>query len=142
MLRQSQFFLAKKVTKARPSDSTPMYELDVEWLPRPSRLGYYHIDDAREWMMRETLDGTGTATFDHIRTLHKTWGGAPCLPALGDAEPKFPRGVYKYTHGAPKKFLTRWHKANHPNVWLNRWLMPRAPWHFTERTLHADHFAT
>ena len=125
--------------KSRPSDAVPSYEHDVEWIPRPSNLGYYHIDALRNWMMRETLDGN-TAAFDHVRNLHRTWAGVVAIPCLGDSEPRFPKGVYKRSHQSSTKFTTRWHKANHPGVWLNRWLMPRAPWHYTERKMHSDHY--
>eukprot|EP00760_Papus_ankaliazontas_P025238 PhM_4_TR2551/c0_g1_i1/m.2926 len=125
--------------KSRTSDNTPTYDLDVEWLPRPARLGYYHLDEVRDWMMRETLDGK-TEQFDYVRQLHRTWGGVPAIPVLGDTEPRFPVGVQKRNHSAPRKFLTKWHRANHPGIWLNRWLIPRAPWHHEERTMHSDHY--
>lgn len=140
MLRRNVILLGKPMRgRSRAGDAVPSYELDVEWIPRPTWLAWYHVDDARKWMMRETLEGR-TESFDHLRNLHRTWGGTPLVPCLGDAEPKFPRGIYKRSHTAPAKFLVRWHKANHPGIWLGKWLIPNASWHYMGRKTHPDHY--
>lgn len=125
MLRRSGCVLGstrRLVRKGKPGDNTPIYDNirgPVEWLPRPVRLPWSTVDEARDWMMRATLDGQ-TAEFDNIRELQRQWGQMPLRPVLGDVEPKFPRQVYKDNHQARRKFILRWHKANSPNVW--QWL--------------------
>ena len=141
MLKTIRQLLKPKGRNSKPSDATATYEHDVEWFPRPSILHWYHVDEVREWMMRETLDSR-TESFDYIRDLHKKWGGVPTIPHLGESEPKFPKGVYKQAHGARMKFASRWQKANHPGIWSRPggWLVPYAPWHFPSNRSHASHF--
>ena len=44
--------------RSKPGDNVAWYDKGpVEWLPRPVRLSYEHLDKARDWVMRETLDG-------------------------------------------------------------------------------------
>lgn len=106
--------------RSKPSDNTAWYDKGpVEWLPRPVRLTYSHLDQLRDWMMRETLDGK-TEEFNKIRDLHREWGQHPLMPVLGDVEPKFPRNLFKNNHRAKRRFLLRWQKANSPNNWM--WL--------------------
>ena len=116
--------------RSKVSDNVPWFDKGpVEWIPRPVRLPWSTVDDVRNWMMRETLDGH-TAEFHKIRELHREWSQHPKRPVLGDLEPKFPSFLYKRNHRAKSKFIYRWQKANSPNHWL--W-MPRDAAH---QTLH------
>lgn len=109
--------------RSKPSDNVAWYDKGpVEWLPRPVRLTYDHLDQLRDWMMRTTLDGQTTAQFTPIREMQREWSQHPLMPVLGDVEPKFPLNLYKQNHRAKHRFLVRWHKANHPLNW--HW-MPR-----------------
>ena len=123
MLRNSIIFRGstrRVVRKGRASDNTPAYDKGpVEWLPRPVRLSWTTVDETRDWMIRQTLDGK-TEEFDKIRDIQRQWHQHPQRPVLGDVEPKFPRMVYKDNHSARRRFITRWHRANTPNQWL--WL--------------------
>lgn len=123
MLSRTYFTLAstKRIArKGRPSDNSPVFDKGpVEWLPRPVRLTFSTIDAAREFIMRQTLDGK-TEEVDKIRELQRQWHQHPQRPVLGDCEPKFPRMVYKDNHHARRRFIIRWHRANTPNQWL--WL--------------------
>lgn len=110
--------------RSKAGDNNPYYDRGpVEWIPRPVRLTYSTIDQVREWMIRETLDGK-TAEFNNIRDLHRQWSQHPKRPVLGDVEPRFPKQVYKQAHRIRQKFLYRWHKANSPDHWM--W-MPKEP---------------
>lgn len=110
--------------RSKPSDNVAWYDKGpVEWLPRPVRLTYEHLDQLRDWMMRETLSGS-TTEFNRIRELHREWSQHPLMPVLGDVEPKFPLNLFKQNHRAKHRFLVRWHQANTPANWL--W-MPRGP---------------
>nr|CCC95613.1 unnamed protein product [Trypanosoma congolense IL3000] len=99
--------------RSKPSDNVAWYDKGpVEWLPRPVRLTYDHLDQLQQWMMRATLDGR-TEEFNYIRDLHREWSQHPLMPVLGDVEPKFPLNLFKQNHKAKKRFLVRWHKAQH-----------------------------
>lgn len=111
--------------RSKPSDNVAWYDKGpVEWLPRPVRLTYDHLDGLRDWMMRETLNGGQSGEFARIRELHREWSQHPLMPVLGDVEPKFPLNLFKQNHRAKHRFLVRWHKANTPTNWM--W-MPRGP---------------
>ncbi|CUF77766.1 Hypothetical protein, putative [Bodo saltans] len=104
--------------RSKASDNTAWYDKGpVEWLPRPVRLSYDTIDQLRDWMMRETLDGR-TEEFIKAREIHREWSQHPKMPVLGDVEPRFPHNLFKMNHRAGKRFLVRWHKANSPNNWM------------------------
>jgi hypothetical protein len=131
-LRQSGQYYKRwqpKPTKRRgisqkQTDNTPFFDRGpVEWLPRPVRLDYDTLDEARDWMMRQTLDGQ-VEEFNTMRSLMKEWSQQSKRPILGEVEPRFPVGVVKRSHSAPRRFELRWAKANSPNNWL--W-MPREP---------------
>ena len=128
--------------RSKPGDNVAWYDKGpVEWLPRPVRLTYDQLDQLRDWMMRETVDGR-TEEFDKIRDLHREWAQHPRMPALGDVEPKFPKNLFKSNHRAKKRFLVRWHKANSPDHW--KWL-PRGssgptPLHYTSHSQFPEHW--
>lgn len=104
--------------RSKPSDNTAWYDKGpVEWLPRPVRLSYDTLDQLRDWMMRETLDGK-TEEFVKVREINREWSQHPKMPVLGDVEPRFPHNLFKLNHRASKRFLLRWHKANSPNNWM------------------------
>eukprot|EP00796_Vickermania_ingenoplastis_P008099 gene8099-5635_t len=110
--------------RSKPSDNVAWYDKGpVEWLPRPVRITYRQLDELRDWMMKDTLQGK-TESFHTIRAMHREWSQHPLMPVLGDVEPKFPLNLYKQNHRAKRRFLLRWHKANSPQHWL--WC-PRGP---------------
>ena len=113
--------IARKAT-----DNTPITDNKVgpvEWIPRPVRMTYQTIYELQDIIMRQQLDGA-YQDINRVRDMHRQWGGGmPMKPALGDVEPKFPRGVYKHGHIAHVRFKYRWHKANSPNHWA--WLPGR-----------------
>lgn len=122
----------KSHLKKKLGDTAPQFDKGpIEWLPRPVKLAYYHIDELRDWMMRETLDGK-TDEFNKLRELQREWGQHPLRPVLGDVEPRLPKNLFKANHIARRRFLLRWHKANHPLNWA--WL-PRTATH-PETPLH------
>jgi hypothetical protein len=139
MLRFTRSILGrtKKAKRAsRASDNTPLYDKGpVEWIPRPARLPVTTIDAARNWMMRQTLDGDMTE-INRLRDVHREWAQMPLRPVLGDVEPKLPLGVYKDNHIARRRFLYRWHKGNSPNHWM--WL-PKTGF-APERRQHASDY--
>ena len=106
--------------RSKPSDNTPWYDKGlVEWIPRPVRITTSTLDDLRDWVMRQTLDGK-VDEIQKVRDLHREWSHHPMRPVLGDVEPKLPKNIYKRNHRAYRLFKYRWHKANSPNNWA--WL--------------------
>lgn len=141
--RRSGFGRNNKM-RSKVSDNVAWYDKGpVEWLPRPVRLTYDQIDQLRDWMMRETLDGK-TEEFFKIRELHRDWAQHPKLPALGDVEPKFPKNLFKQNHRAKKRFLVRWHKANSPNnwMWLPRGSVSPTPLHWASAAQYPENWRT
>lgn len=128
--------------RSKVSDNVPWYDKGpVEWIPRPVRLPYSTIDEAREWVMRQQLDGNHEP-FNVMRKMMQEWSQHPKLPVLGDIEPKFPRGYFKRSHKIHQKFQYRWHKANSPNNWL--WL-PREgtdPLHWSSPVEYPENWKT
>uniref|UniRef100_A0A7S1L875 Uncharacterized protein n=1 Tax=Neobodo designis TaxID=312471 RepID=A0A7S1L875_NEODS len=136
LLGWRRFLDKHKSRRKRPNDNNPdMNQGPVEWLPRPVRFTWAHVDELQQWSMRKQLD----ADYDELnkfRDFHREWSQHPTRPVLGDYEPKMPRKIYKDNHVARVRFLYRWHRANSPKHWL--WL-PRtgsAP----ERRAHASDY--
>ena len=126
-----------KSRRTKPTDNNPdMTRGAVEWLPRPVRLTYSHVNELQEWSMRQQLDGDYTE-INHMRNVQREWGQHPPRPMLGDAEPSLPKGIWKDNHIARTRFLIRWHRANSPNHWM--WLPKTgaAP----ERRQHASDYS-
>lgn len=133
----------KAFKKPKAGDTTPQFDKGpVEWMPRPVKLSYQHIDELRDWMMRETIDGRNDH-FHKVKELQREWSQHPLRPVLGDVEPKLPKGLFKKNHVAKSRFLLRWHKANHPLHWM--W-MPRpstgalTPLHYDSPAKYADNW--
>eukprot|EP00758_Cryptobia_borreli_P008964 Tbor_TRINITY_DN5431_c1_g3::TRINITY_DN5431_c1_g3_i1::g.24774::m.24774 len=107
----------KGYLRLKAGDNVAQYDKGpVEWIPRPVRLTYANLDDLRNWMMQETVQGK-TDEFTKIRELHREWSQHPMRPVLGDVDPRLPKNLFKASHIARRRFLMRWHKANHPLHW-------------------------
>jgi hypothetical protein len=117
--------LAKKKPRTQPvwgkqTDNKSFYDKgEVEWFPRPIHWSWKMVHDVNNTVMRMQLDGE-MAEVEKFRELHTKWSQHPLKPMLGDAEPRFPRGIVKDKHCNYRKFKYRWHKANSPNTW--KWL--------------------